>query len=264
MTQTGADKVRADGRASDELRPVTIRTDFIKYAEGSVLIEVGDTKVICTASIEDKVPPFLYRSGKGWITAEYAMIPRATSERTQREASRGKQGGRTLEIQRLIGRALRASVDLELLGEKTIWLDCDVMQADGGTRTASITGAFVALVMALGKLYSSGKIASWPLREWVAAVSVGIVGGIPSLDLNYLEDSSAGVDMNVVATDKMRFIELQGTAEGASFSEEEMQQMLALARTGIALLITKQREVLQPLLTRVDALAIERLSKKFR
>lgn len=261
---TEATKSRVDGRVSDELRPVIIRPDYIKHAEGSVLIEVGDTKVICTASLQEKVPPFLYRSGKGWITSEYGMLPRATSERTEREAAKGKQGGRTMEIQRLIGRSLRATVDLELLGERTLWIDCDVIQADGGTRTASITGAFVALVLALGKMYVAGRIARWPVREWVAAVSVGMVGGIPSLDLNYAEDSKAEVDMNVVATDKMRYIELQGTAEGASFTEDEMQAMLALARSGISQLIAKQREVLTPVLERVDAIAIERLNKKFK
>ncbi|HVT45745.1 MAG TPA: ribonuclease PH [Thermoanaerobaculia bacterium] len=259
-----ATKQRVDGRAADELRAVVIRPDYIKHAEGSVLIEVGDTKVICTASVEDKVPPFLYRTGKGWITAEYGMLPRATSERTQREAARGKQGGRTMEIQRLIGRSLRATVDLELLGEKTLWLDCDVIQADGGTRTASITGSFVALVLALGRMYLDGRLVSWPVREWVSAVSVGMVGGIPYLDLNYLEDSKAEVDMNVVATDKMRYIELQGTAEGASFSDAEMEAMLGLARSGIMRLIASQREVLTPLLEQVDSVAVDRLNRKFK
>src|SRR6266540_1106775 len=203
-------KVRSDGRAPDQMRPVVITPNFTKHAEGSALIDVGDTRVICTASVQEKVPPFLYKTGRGWITAEYGMLPRATSERTEREASRGKQGGRTMEIQRLIGRSLRASVNPELLGERTVWIDCDVIQADGGTRTAAITGSFVAL---------------------------GLVGGVPSLDLNYEEDSKAGVDMNVVATDKGRFVELQGTGESATFTEEEMNALLALARSGIAQLI---------------------------
>jgi ribonuclease PH len=257
-------KSRIDGRAADELRPVVIRPNFMRHAEGSVLIEVGDTRVVCTASVQEKVPPFLYRTGKGWITAEYGMLPRATTERTDREASKGKQGGRTMEIQRLIGRSLRAAINPELLGERTIWIDCDVIQADGGTRTASITGSYVALVLALAKLYTAGTMANWPVVDAIAAVSVGIIGGVPVLDLNYAEDSKAGVDMNVVATDKGRYIELQGTAEGASFSEEEMQQMMALARSGIAQLVDKQREVLAPVLTQVDTYSRERLAKKFR
>ena len=255
---------RKDGRAADELRPVVIRTNFTKHAEGSVLIEVGDTKVICTASIQEKVPPFLYRSGKGWVTAEYGMLPRATTDRVEREAARGKQSGRTMEIQRLIGRSLRAALNTELMGERTVWLDCDVIQADGGTRTASITGAYVALVTALGRLYVDGNMQSWPITGFVAAVSVGIVGGVPALDLNYEEDSKAGVDMNVVATDKGRFVELQGTAEGATFSDEEMQAMLSLAKSGIGQLVEKQREALAPMLSRVDNTARERLNKKFR
>jgi ribonuclease PH len=210
------------------------------------------------------VPPFLYRSGKGWVTAEYGMLPRATTERTEREAAKGKQGGRTMEIQRLIGRSLRAGVNAELLGERTVWIDCDVIQADGGTRTASITGAWVALVMALGRMYVDGNLASWPISDFIAAVSVGIIGGTPSLDLNYEEDSKAGVDMNVVATEKGRFIELQGTAENGTFTEEEMTAMMALAKSGIAQLVAKQREVLSSLLTRVDNVARERLNRKFR
>jgi ribonuclease PH len=259
-------KVRKDGRAADELRPVTIRPNFIKHAEGSVLIEVGDTKVICTASVQEKVPPFLYRTGKGWVTAEYGMLPRATTDRTEREAARGKQGGRTQEIQRLIGRSLRAAVNFELMGERTIWLDCDVIQADGGTRTASITGSYVALVLALSRLYLDGNMQSWPVIDAVAAISVGIIGGVPSLDLNYEEDSKAGVDMNVVATGKGRFVELQGTAEGAagSFTEDEMNAMMALAKSGIATLVEKQREVLGPVQARVDNFAREKLNKKFR
>ncbi|GAC1438711.1 MAG: ribonuclease PH [Thermoanaerobaculia bacterium] len=255
---------RPDGRKPDQLRPVTIHPNFTKHAEGSVLIEVGDTKVICTASIQEKVPPFLYRSGKGWVTAEYGMLPRATTDRVEREAAKGKQGGRTMEIQRLIGRSLRAAVKAEMLGERTVWIDCDVIQADGGTRTASITGAYVALVTALGRMYVDGNLPSWPVSEFIAAVSVGMIGGVPVLDLNYEEDSKAGVDMNVVATEKGRFIELQGTAEGATFSEEEMSAMMTLAKSGIAQLVARQREVLGPLLTRVDGVARERLNRKFR
>ena len=255
---------RNDGRAPDQLRPVTITPNFIKHAEGSVLIEVGDTRVICTASVQEKVPPFLYRSGKGWVTAEYGMLPRATTDRVEREAAKGKQGGRTMEIQRLIGRSLRAGVKSEMLGERTVWIDCDVIQADGGTRTASVTGAFVALVMALGRMYVDGKLNSWPISDFVAAVSVGIVGGVPSLDLDYSEDSKAGVDMNIVATEKGKFIEVQGTAEGGTFTETEMTAMMALAKTGIAELVTKQREVLGSLLGRVDNMARDRLNKKFR
>jgi ribonuclease PH len=255
---------RNDGRAAADLRPVRITPNFIKHAEGSVLMEVGDTRVVCTASVQEKVPPFLYRSGKGWVTAEYGMLPRATTDRVEREAAKGKQGGRTMEIQRLIGRSLRAAVNAELLGERTIWIDCDVIQADGGTRTASITGAFVALVTALGRMYVDGKMANWPLNDFVAAVSVGVIGGQPVLDLNYEEDSKAGVDMNIVATEKGRFVEIQGTAEGATFSDEEMQAMMSLAKSGIAQLVLKQREVLAPLLARVDGVARERLNRKFR
>jgi ribonuclease PH len=260
MTQ----KPRNDGRAPHELRPVTITPNFSKHAEGSVLIDVGDTRVICTASVQEKVPPFMYRSGKGWITAEYGMLPRATTDRVEREAAKGKQGGRTMEIQRLIGRSLRAAVNPELMGERTIWIDCDVIQADGGTRTASITGAYVALVLALSRLYIDGNMQSWPIIDFVAAISVGILGGTPLLDLNYAEDSKAGVDMNVVATGKGRFVELQGTAEGASFSDEEMTAMLALAKAGIADLVAKQREVLSAVLARVDSVGRERLTRKFK
>lgn len=257
-------KLRSDGRTPDQMRPVNIQINFIKHAEGSALIDVGDTRVICTASVQEKVPPFLYKSGRGWITAEYGMLPRATTERTEREAARGKQGGRTMEIQRLIGRSLRAAVNTELLGERTVWIDCDVLQADGGTRTASITGSYVALALALGRLYIDGDLVSWPITSAVAAISVGLISGVPSLDLNYEEDSKAGVDMNVVATDKGRFVELQGTGETATFTEEEMTAMLALAKNGIAALIEKQREVLAPTLARVDNLARERLNRKFR
>ena len=257
-------KPRIDGRAPNELRPVQITTNFSKHAEGSVLIDVGDTRVICTASVQEKVPPFLYRSGKGWVTAEYGMLPRATTDRVEREAARGKQGGRTMEIQRLIGRSLRAAVNPELMGERTIWIDCDVIQADGGTRTASITGSYVALVLALSRLYLDGNMQSWPIVDFVAAVSVGLHNGVALLDLNYAEDSKAGVDMNIVATGKERFVELQGTGEGASFSEEEMAAMLALAKSGITQLVEKQRQVLANVLGRVDNMARERLNKKFR
>jgi len=257
-------KVRSDGRTPDQMRPVTITPNFTKHAEGSVLIDVGDTRVICTASVQEKVPPFLYKTGRGWVTAEYGMLPRATSERTEREASKGKQGGRTMEIQRLIGRSLRAAINPEFLGERTVWIDCDVLQADGGTRTASITGSFVALALALSRLYLDGQIVSWPVSAFVAAVSVGMLGGVPTLDLNYEEDSKAGVDMNVVATDKGRFVELQGTGETATFTEDEMNAMLALAKSGISALIEKQREVLSAVLARVDNMARERLNRKFR
>src|SRR5437016_7489048 len=264
MSVVSSVKPRTDGRAADQLRPVTITPHFIKHAEGSALIDVGDTRVICTASVQEKVPPFLYRTGRGWVTAEYGMLPRATTDRTEREAAKGKQGGRTMEIQRLIGRSLRAAVNADMLGERTIWIDCDVIQADGGTRTASITGAVVALALALGRLYVDGNLASWPVSAFVAAVSVGIIGGVPMLDLDYAEDSKAHVDMNVVATDKGRFVELQGTAEGATFSEEEMNAMMALAKQGIGALIEKQKEVLAPTLSRVDNLARERLNRKFK
>jgi ribonuclease PH len=257
-------KVRADGRAPNEMRPVVITPNFTKHAEGSVLIDVGDTRVICTASVQEKVPPFMYKTGRGWVTAEYGMLPRATTERTEREASRGKQGGRTMEIQRLIGRSLRAAINPEFLGERTVWIDCDVIQADGGTRTASITGSFVALALAVSRLYIDGKIVSWPINGFVAAVSVGMISGVPTLDLNYEEDSKAGVDMNVVATDKGRFVELQGTGETATFTEEEMNAMVALAKNGIAALIEKQREALAPVLARVDGMARDRLNRKFR
>jgi ribonuclease PH len=259
-----ATKPRADGRAADEARRVTITPNFIKHAEGSALIDVGDTRVICTASVQEKVPPFLYRTGRGWVTAEYGMLPRATTDRVEREASKGKQGGRTMEIQRLIGRSLRAAVLPEMLGERTVWIDCDVIQADGGTRTAAITGSFVALTLALGRLYVDGNLNSWPISSFIAAVSVGIVNGTPVVDLNYEEDSKANVDMNIVATDKGRFIEMQGTAENGSFSEEEMTAMVGLAKKGIASLVEKQREILAPILARVDALSRERLTKKFR
>lgn len=236
--------MRNDGRQADKLRPVTITRRYIKRAEGSVLIEVGDTRVICTASVENKVPPFLRNCGQGWITAEYGMLPRSTDSRMQREASRGKVSGRTQEIQRLIGRTLRSVVDLTSLGERTIWLDCDVIQADGGTRTASITGACIALFDALTYMRKNNDIRTMPLKDFVAATSVGIVNGQALLDLNYHEDSKAQVDMNVVMTGGGQFVEIQGTAEEDPFSEEQMQKMLALAKSGIAELIQIQRSYL--------------------
>lgn len=236
--------MRVDGRANDQLRPVTITRNYIKHAEGSCLIEIGDTKVICTATIEDRVPPFMRNGGKGWITAEYSMLPRATATRNPRESSKGKVGGRTMEIQRLIGRALRSVVHLEAMGERTIWLDCDVIQADGGTRTASITGAYVAMVDAMHKLVENGVWKQIPLHDFLAATSVGVVGEHTVLDLNYKEDSTATVDMNVVMTGTGKFVELQGTGEDAPFSPEQLHEMLALAKTGIETLIDNQKQAL--------------------
>lgn len=237
--------MRVDGRAHNELRPVTITRNYIKHAEGSCLIEVGDTKVICTATMEDRVPPFMRGGGKGWITAEYSMLPRATATRNARESSKGKVGGRTMEIQRLIGRALRSVVHLESMGERTIWLDCDVIQADGGTRTASITGAYVAMVDAMQKLVDSGVWKQLPLNDFLAATSVGVIGEDTILDLNYKEDSSATVDMNVVMTGNGKFVELQGTGEEAPFSVDQLQEMLALAKIGIGKLMTSQKQALE-------------------
>jgi ribonuclease PH len=233
---------RPDGRRSDELRAVKLTRHYLKYAEGSVLIELGDTRVVCSASVEERVPPWLRGAGHGWITAEYGMIPRATQERNPRDISR--PGGRVQEIQRLVGRSLRAAVDLEKLGERTIWIDCDVLQADGGTRTAAITGAFVALVDALHVLRSTGAIATWPLREFLAATSAGFVEGQAVLDLTFQEDSRARVDMNVVMTESGRIVEVQGTAEGLPFTREEMQQLLGLAEQGIRRLVTLQKDAL--------------------
>ena len=235
---------RTDGRLADELRPVRITPGYLPYAEGSALIEMGETRVICSASIEERVPPFLRNRGTGWVTAEYAMLPRATLQRTSRETGRGGPSGRTHEIQRLIGRSLRAIVNTQLLGERTITLDCDVLQADGGTRTASITGAYVAFALACRRLLRTNKIARSPLTGEVAAVSVGIVDGTPLLDLKYDEDSRAGVDMNVICTGDGRFIEVQGTAEGEPFTREEMDELLVLARQGIEHLIKAQRAAL--------------------
>lgn len=237
--------MRKDGRRSEEMRKVRITREYLKHPEGSVLIEVGDTKVICTATVESRVPPFMRDKGKGWVTAEYSMLPRATHTRGAREASRGKVGGRTHEIQRLIGRSLRSVVDLKGLGERTIWIDCDVIQADGGTRTASITGAYIALHDALSWLKNERLIDSIPLTDSLAAVSAGIVNGIPSLDLNYEEDSSAEVDMNFVMTGSGKYVEVQGTAEEAPFSKEEMATMASLAEAGIQQLTAIQKEALE-------------------
>lgn len=235
---------RIDGREPGQLRPVRITKNWNKYAEGSVLIEVGDTRVICTATVEERVPPFLKGGGKGWVTAEYGMLPRATGTRNQREATRGRVGGRTHEIQRLIGRSLRSVIDLSALGERTILLDCDVIQADGGTRTASITGAFVALAEAIHKLKQRGLIQRVPLTDFIAATSVGRLGSEIVLDLCYKEDSAAAVDMNVVMTGAGRFVEIQGTGEEASFTKQEMDNMIELAVQGIKQLISFQKEAL--------------------
>ncbi len=237
--------MRSDGRSPKKLRGIKITKNFLKTAEGSALIELGNTKVICTASIEDKVPQFLKDQNKGWITAEYSMLPRATSTRTLREAVTGRIGGRTHEIQRLIGRVMRTVTDLKALGEKTIWLDCDVIQADGGTRTASITGAFVALMEAVRYAQENKIITKQPIKEYVAAVSVGIVDGKPLLDLCYAEDAQAEVDMNVVMTASGKFIEIQGTAETNPFDRKLLQQLLILAQSGIKKIIAQQKKVLE-------------------
>jgi len=236
--------VRTDGRAADELRPVRITRGFLPYAEGSVLIEMGNTRVVCSASLEDRVPPFLRNQGQGWLTAEYAMLPRATQTRTARETGRGGPSGRTHEIQRLIGRSLRAVADMKVLGERTITIDCDVLQADGGTRTAAITGAYVALALASQQLLKAGKIQRSVVSDQVAAISVGIVGNTPLLDLKYDEDSRAEVDMNVVCTGDGRFIELQGTAEREPFTRAQMDDLVALATRGIEALIAHQKKVI--------------------
>jgi len=238
------DFIRPGQRAADALRPVRITRGFTIHAEGSVLIEFGDTKVLCTASVEEKVPPHKKGSGEGWVTAEYGMLPRATHTRSSREAAKGKQSGRTQEIQRLIGRSLRAVFDLKALGERTISLDCDVLQADGGTRTASITGAFVAAHDAVSKLLAEGKLASSPIKGHVAAISVGILQGQPLLDLEYVEDSTCDTDMNVVMTGAGHFVEVQGTAEGVAFTRQEMDALLALAEKGIGELIVAQQQSL--------------------
>ena len=236
--------MRHDNRNSDQIRPVKITRHYTKHADGAVLIEFGETKVICTASVSEKVPYFLKGKGQGWLTAEYGMLPASTNERMQREAARGKQSGRTMEIQRLIGRALRSVVDLEKLGERTIQIDCDVIQADGGTRTASITGAFVALHDAIEKLLSKQLIETSPILDHIAAISVGISNGQPLLDLDYVEDSSCDTDMNVVMTGKMGMVEVQGTAEGETFSRQELDKLLDFAQQGIQSIIEKQKAAL--------------------
>jgi ribonuclease PH len=244
---------RPGGRAADALRPVAIEIGALKYAEGSALISLGDTRVLVAASVENQVPPFLRDSGKGWLTAEYSMLPRSTASRTPREVARGRPSGRTSEIQRLIGRSLRAAVDLQALGERTLILDCDVLQADGGTRTAAITGAYVATVVALGRLLLTGDLPRWPLTEQVAAVSVGLSGGVPILDLEYVEDQEAEVDMNVVATARGGLVEIQGTAEGATFSRQQLDALIDLAGKGIGELAAAQSAVLAPTTAEVEA-----------
>ncbi|CAM1019464.1 TPA: ribonuclease PH [Proteus mirabilis] len=237
--------MRPADRQADQVRPITITRHYTKHAEGSVLVEFGDTKVLCNATVEEGVPRFIKGQGQGWVTAEYGMLPRATNSRNAREAARGKQTGRTMEIQRLIARSLRAAVDLKALGEFTITVDCDVIQADGGTRTASISGACVALVDALNKMVTEGKLKKSPLKSMVAAVSVGIVDGQPLCDLEYVEDSAAETDMNVVMIDDGRMIEVQGTAEGAPFSHEELLALLALAKGGLEKIFEAQKEALK-------------------
>ncbi|WP_159881117.1 ribonuclease PH [Paenibacillus puerhi] len=243
--------MRSDGRSADQARPVTITTNYTKHAEGSVLIEVGETKVICTATVEERVPPFMKGQGKGWVTAEYSMLPRATSVRNQRESAKGKLGGRTMEIQRLIGRALRSVVSLEALGERSITLDCDVIQADGGTRTTSITGAFVAMAIAMDKVAREKNLSRFPINDFLGSISVGIVQEAACLDLNYEEDSKAKVDMNVVMTGTGKFVEVQGTGEDAPFSREELDSLLALAESGIRTMIGEQVKALGPIADRI-------------
>ncbi len=237
--------LRNDGRKESELRPVKISRHYIKHAEGSVMIEIGDTKVICTASVEERVPQHLLNTNTGWVTAEYSMLPRSAQQRIQRDSTRGKISGRSHEIQRLIGRSLRSVTDLSKIGQRTIWIDCDVIQADGGTRTAAITGSFIALVDAVATLMVNGKIHHNPVSDFVAATSVGIIKGIKMLDLNYVEDSTAEVDMNIVMTGSGKFVEIQGTAEKVPFSKQEMDALLELAQDGINDLINIQKEVLQ-------------------
>lgn len=234
--------MRPDGRKSNQMRKVTIRKNYLQNAFGSCLIEMGNTKVLCTASVDDKVPPFLNGKGQGWLTAEYGMLPASCSGRIPREASKGKQSGRTQEIQRLIGRSLRSTLDMKKLGERTIWIDCDVIQGDGGTRTASITGGFIAMAEAIKKLMKAGDIKRSPIIDYVAAISVGIVDGKPALDLCYVEDSKADVDMNIIMTGKGKFVEVQGTAEAEPFSNAEMTKMLALAKKGISDLVKIQKK----------------------
>lgn len=238
---------RSDGREDAQLRTISIEPNFLKYAEGSALISVGNTRVLCAASIDEKVPPWMKGRGSGWVTAEYAMIPRATHERTQRESSKGRIGGRTHEIQRIIGRSLRAVTNMAKLGERTVWLDCDVLQADGGTRTAAVTGAWVAFALALCKTFDPGDAARWPLAGQIAATSVGIVDGVTLLDLAYEEDSRADVDMNVFMTDAGKLVEIQGTAEAAPFSRDDLDRLLEVAAGGIAHLLSAQRAAVEPL-----------------
>lgn len=241
--------MRPNNRANNQLRPVNIIPDYVKFAAGSVLVETGDTRVLCTASIEEKVPPFLRGSGTGWVTAEYSLLPGSTPDRTSREVAKGKVSGRTSEIQRLIGRSLRAVVDVQALGERTVWIDCDVIQADGGTRTASITGGFVAMCLALKKLAAQGVISKLPITDYVAATSVGMVDGELRLDLEYIEDSNADVDMNVVMTGRGQLVEVQGTGEGATFDREQLNGMLDLASSGILQLIARQQDLVGEELT---------------
>lgn len=247
--------MRADGRKNDELRNVRITRGYLKYAEGSALIEVGDTRVLCAASVEESVPSWMKGEQRGWVTAEYSLLPRSTQNRSIREAARGRIGGRTHEIQRLIGRSLRAVVDLEALGERTVWLDCDVLQADGGTRTAAITGAFIALADALELLHSSGKLKRFPLKDFVAAISVGLLNGIPLLDLSSEEDMAADVDMNIVMTGNGRLVEIQGTAEKSPFGRAELDVLLELGSRGISYLVSKQKESLGILAEKIGSLA---------
>ncbi len=242
--------MRSDNRLPSDLRPFTLTPGVNVHAEGSVIVEAGRTRVLCTASVEDRVPPFLRGTGKGWVTAEYGMLPRATSTRTQRESTAGKVGGRTQEIQRLIGRSLRSVVRLEALGERTVWLDCDVLQADGGTRTAAITGAFVAMVLAIGKIKDAGVLTVIPVNDYVAATSVGVIDGTPMLDLAYDEDSRAEVDMNVVQTGSGKFIEVQGTAETQPFDRAALDALLGLAEHGIRQLVARQRAIVGDILGR--------------
>ncbi|WP_281889135.1 ribonuclease PH [Paenibacillus sp. YYML68] len=243
--------MRADGRKVNEARAIKITPHYNKHAEGSVLIEIGDTKVICTASVEERVPPFMKGQGKGWVTAEYSMLPRATSVRNQREAARGKLGGRTMEIQRLIGRALRSVVKQEAMGERTITLDCDVIQADGGTRTTSITGAFVAMAIAMDKICRERNLSTFPITDFLASTSVGVIQETACLDLNYEEDSKAKVDMNVVMTGQGKFVEVQGTGEEAPFTREELNALLELAEGGIRALIAEQAAALGPIAEKI-------------
>jgi ribonuclease PH len=244
-TKNERNMMRQDGRLANGIRKISIERDYIRYAEGACLFEIGNTKIICTASVERGVPPFLKGQGSGWITSEYGMLPRSCKSRVSRESSKGKKSGRTHEIQRLIGRAMRSVVDMDVLGENTIWLDCDVVQADGGTRCASITGSFVALCLALDHMKKQGVFKKLPVRQFIAAVSVGIVDGKSCLDLNYEEDSRAEVDMNIAMTDSGEFVEVQGTAEKGTFSHAQLGEMIELAQKGIQSLIGKQKEALK-------------------